>query len=108
MGHLNQYVIYTKILYYIDTIPNDYALFLESMFNQFRDLYRRIFPVSGGQFNIPIEILKSIGCDYFNLNIKMGVPQIQLIVYSDVGSLESHCAHWRAIVKDTQLMFIAS
>ena len=33
--------------------------------------------------------VKSTGCDYFNFNILMGVPQVPLIVYSDVGILES-------------------
>ena len=40
-------------------------------------------------FSITIEILKRTGCDYFNFNIQIGVPQVQLIVYSDGGLLES-------------------
>ena len=34
-------------------------------------------------------MLKSTGCDWFTFNIKMGVHQVQLIVYLDVGLWES-------------------
>jgi hypothetical protein len=38
---------------------------------------------------MPIEMLKSIGCDYFDLNVQIVVSQDHLIVYSDVGLLET-------------------
>ena len=41
-------------------------------------------------FTKQIEKLKSTGWYHFNFNIQMDVPHVQLIVYSDVGLLESH------------------
>ena len=54
-------------------------------------------------------MLKSTGCDYFNFNIQMGVPQVQLIVYTDVCLLESQFLKQNgAYVNETKWRFFDS